>query len=140
MTGRSFHPIVSVTAVRGVDVGVNVRVGTGVMGEYFLGFWVAVGNGADDLLSKSRAGSVCVEALTGIRRGRGVEVASPVQAVIKLQTIKTRSNRRFIRAKYSGGKLITDEILCYRVPHTYSYVTKLEVKILLTRPLKGLTY
>ena len=124
MIGRSFHPITSVTKVGGTDVGVNVRVGTGVIGEYFLGFCVAVGNGAATI-----AGTVCVGALTGIRRGRGVEVASPVQAVIKPQTIKARINRRFIRRNYSGGKLINDEILCYRGPHAYSSVTKLEVKM-----------
>ena len=118
MTGRSFHPITSVTKVGGTDVGVNVRVGAGVIGEYFLGFCVAVGNGAATI-----AGNVCVEALTGIRRGTGVEVASPVQAVINPQTIKVRIKSRFIAAKYSGGKLINDEFLCYIVPHTYSYVT-----------------
>jgi hypothetical protein len=95
-----------------------------VIGEYFLGFCVAVGNGAATI-----AGNVCVGPLTGIRRDRGVEVASPVQAVIKPQTIKVRINRRFINAKYSGGKLINDEFLCSRVLPTYSYVTKREVKM-----------
>ena len=118
MTGISFHPITSVTKVGGTDVGVNVRVGTGVIGEYFLGFGVAVGNGAATI-----AGNVCVGALTGILRGRGVDVASPVQAVINPQTIKVKINRQFINAEYSGGKLINDEFLCYRVPHTFSYVT-----------------
>jgi hypothetical protein len=111
MTGKSFHPITSVTKVGGMDVGVSVRVGAGVIGEYFLGLWVAVGNGAATI-----AGNVCVGALTGILKGRGVEVTSPVQAVIKLQTIKVRIKSRFIAAKYSGGKLINDEFLCYRVP------------------------
>jgi len=94
-------------------VGVNVRVGAGVIGEYFLGFWVAVGNGAATI-----AGNVCVETLTWILKGRGVEVAFPVQAVINPQTIKDRIKSRFIAAKYSGGKLINDEFLCYRVPNT----------------------
>ena len=120
MTGRSFHPIASVTKVGGMSVGVNVLVGAGVIGEYFLGFCVAVGRGADDLLSKLRAGSVCVDALIGIRRGRGVEVASPVQAVINPQTIKVRIKSRFIAPKYSGGKLINDEFLCFRVPRPYT--------------------
>jgi hypothetical protein len=91
-------------------VGVEIRVGAGVIGEYFLGFCVAVGKA-----TTASAGNVCV----GARTGRLMEVGfvSPVQAVIKKQTNKIRINRRFIESKYSGGKLITDEILCYRVPH-----------------------
>ena len=104
MTGRSFQPITSVTNVGGMDVGVNVRVGAGVIGEYFLGFCVAVGKGAATI-----TGNVCVGALMGILRGRGVEVASPVQAVINPQTIKVRIKSRFIAPKYSGGNLINDE-------------------------------
>jgi len=55
------------------------------------------------------AGKVEVGPLTGIMTDSGV--VSPVQAVIKEQTIKVRINRRFIVSKYSGGKLIGDEIL-----------------------------
>ena len=122
MTGKSFHSTTSGSDVEGIKVGMAVLVGTGVIGEYFLGFWVAVGGGA-----KMSAAGVCVGPLTGILADSGV--ASPVQAVIKTQTIKVRINRRFIKSKYSRGKLISDEILCYRVPHTYSFVTKLEVKM-----------
>ena len=99
--------------------------GTGVIGEYFLGFCVAVGRGADDLLGKSRAGNVCVAPLTGIT----TDSAAALQAVIKTLTNKARNNKRFTRAKYSGEKLISDEFLCYRVPRTYLFVTKLEVKM-----------
>jgi len=112
-------------------MGACVLVGTGVIGEYFLGFCVAVGKGADDLLSKSRAGDVWVGAVMGISKARGVGVAFPVQAVIRPQTIKIRISRRFIKAKYSEQKLIGHEIICYRVPHARG-VIKLDVKMWLT--------
>jgi threonine synthase len=111
ITGKSFHSATTGSEVRGTEVGVNVLVGAGVMGEYFFGFCVAVGSGAD-----TSAGNVCVGALTG--RMTGVGVAFPAQAVIKLQTIKARISR-FIKAKYIGQKLISDEILCYTRSMTY---------------------
>src|SRR5215217_1155687 len=117
MTGKSFHSTTSGVDVDGIKVGIAVPVGKGVMGEYFLGFWVAVGSDADDLLSKSSAAGVCVGPLTGIMPDSAV--ASPVQAVIKTQAMKVRSNRRFIKAKYSRGKLIGDEILCYTLRMAY---------------------
>jgi len=111
ITGKSFHSATTGSEVRGTEVGVNVLVGAGVMGEYFFGFCVAVGSGAD-----TSTGNVCVGALTG--RMTGVGVAFPAQAVIKLQTIKARISR-FIKAKYIGQKLISDEILCYTRSMTY---------------------
>ena len=117
MTGKSFHSAKSGSDVRGTEVGVDVLVGTGVIGEYFFGFCVAVGKDADDLPSKSGAGNVWVGAVMGMLRARGVEVVFPVQAVIRPQTIKVRISRRFIKAKYSERKLIGHEILCYKVPH-----------------------
>ena len=110
ITGKSFHSARSASDVLGIEVGVAVLVGTGVIGEYFFGFCVAVGSDA-----AARAGYVCVGLLTGVMTDSGV--LSPVQAVINTQTIKVRIKRRFIRSKYSEGKLISDEILCYRVPH-----------------------
>src|SRR5258705_13330297 len=106
MTGKSFHSADSVWDACGAEVGVDVRVGTGVIGEYFLGLCVAVGNDA-----AASAGTVCVDARTGMLMDVGF--VSPVQAVIKKQNNKVRINRRFIESKYSGGKLISDEILCY---------------------------
>ena len=112
ITGKSFHSARVGSAVRGTGVGVEVFVGTGVIGEYFFGFCVAVGKGA-----ATSPGNVCVGAPTGRMIEAGV--ASPVQAVIKTGTIKVRINRRFIRSKYSGGKLINDEFLCYTRIMTY---------------------
>jgi threonine synthase len=106
MTGKSFQSADSVWEAWGAEVGVEVRVGKGVIGEYFLGFCVAVGNDAT-----VSAGNIPVGAPTGMLMEVGF--VSPVQAVIKKQTNKTRINRRFIASKYSGGKLIIDEILCY---------------------------
>ena len=119
ITGKVFQSVTSGSAVGATEVFVGVPVGTGVIGEYFLGFCVAVG--------KSSVGNDCVAPLTGITTDSAA--ALPLQAVIKTLTIKARNNKRFTRAKYSGEKLISDEFLCYRVPHTYSFVTKLEVKM-----------
>jgi threonine synthase len=106
MTGKSFQSADSVWDAWGAEVGVEVRVGAGVIGEYFLGFCVVVGKDAT-----ASAGNICVGAPTGMLMEVGF--VSPVQAVIKKQTNKIRINRRFIAFKYSGGKLIIDEILCY---------------------------
>src|SRR5690349_428135 len=101
MTGKVFQSVTSGSEVRATEVFVGVPVGTGVIGEYFFGFCVAMGRGADDLLSKSSAGRVCVGPLTGIMTDSGV--ALPLQAVIDILTIKARNKKRFTRAKYSGG-------------------------------------
>src|SRR5919202_1584252 len=101
ITGKAFQwaKSSSGTVVRGMEVGAAVLVGRGVIGENFLGFGVLVGRGADDLLSKSGVGNVCVTPLTGILRASGVAV--PVQAVIKTLTIMTRIITRFIRQSIS---------------------------------------
>jgi hypothetical protein len=87
--------------VAGAEVGISALVGAGVIGKYFFGLCVAVGKEADDLLSKSRGGNVSVGAVIGMLRARGVEVAFPIQAVIRPQTIKVRINFRFIKTQYS---------------------------------------
>ena len=43
MMGRFFQTFGSVSVVVGTEVGVEVLVGCGVIGEYFFGFEVAVG-------------------------------------------------------------------------------------------------
>jgi hypothetical protein len=122
ITGKDFQSATAGSEVRRAEVVVEIPVGIGVIGEYFFGLGVAVGRGAN-----ASAGNVCVAPLMGIMTDSGVD--SPVQAVIKTQTIGARNTTRIIRAKYSREKLINDEILCYRVPHTYSSVAKLEVKM-----------
>jgi threonine synthase len=111
---------------------VEVRVGSGVIGEYFFGFCVALGwiTGA-----AARTGSVCVGTLTGALTGplagalrgalsgelarAGKGVTSPVQEVIRIQITNAGTSKRFIKAKYIGRKLSTDEILCYTTIMTY---------------------
>src|SRR5215208_3521747 len=92
ITGSVFQAAESGSDVCGTDVGVDVLVGAGVMGENCFGFAVAVG-----IEAYARAGNFSVGSVTG--RLIGVDVAPwhrppgqvcPVQAVIKTQTIKTR--------------------------------------------------
>ena len=98
--------------MRGVEVGMGVRVGAGVIGEYFLGFCVAVGRGAT-----ASAGRVCVGRLAG--RSIEVGVDSWLQAATRKETNKNNNDSRFIAAKYIGRKLINDEILCYTLLMAY---------------------
>ena len=112
ITGKDFQSAEPGLEVRGTEVVVEISVEAGVIGEYFFGLGVAVGRGADDLLSKSSAGNVCVAPLTGITTDSAV--ALPLQAVIKTLTIKARNNKRFTRAKYSGGKLGQSHLNCLR--------------------------
>ncbi len=102
MMGRSFQADDSTSEVGGADVGVVVRVGTGVMGENCLGFCVAVGCEMD---TTARAGNVCVGrargvldwlSKSGVLSRTGTWVGSAAQEVTKIQTIKAGTNKRFI--------------------------------------------
>lgn len=77
----------------------------GVMGENILGFGVVVEN-----TTGASVGNVCVGLLTGWMTGAAA--ARSPQAVVNTQTIKIRINTRFIKAKYIGRKLSSDEFLC----------------------------
>ena len=106
----------------------KVLVGSGVIGEYFFGFCVALGckTGA-----AARTGSVCVGMLTGALTGplagalsgeparAGTGVTSPVHEVIRIQMANASTVKRFIRSKYIGRKLSADEFLCYTTIMTY---------------------
>jgi hypothetical protein len=90
--------------MRGSDVNntIGVFVGTGVIGEYFLGFGAAVGAAA-----YASAGNVCVGTPVGGTADGGV--ACPVQAGIRTQTIKVRIAVRLITRKYIQKKLSKTE-------------------------------
>jgi hypothetical protein len=96
--------------VGGSAVDVEVRVGAGVIGENIRGFCVAVGCAAG---AAARAGNVCVGRLTGALTGAlsraGTEVASSVHEAIRIQITNVGTNKRFIKAKYIGRKLSSDE-------------------------------
>lgn len=106
----------------------NVLVGSGVIGEYFFGFWVAVGCKAG---TAARTGSVCVGMLTGALTGplagalsselarAGTGVTSPMHEEIRIQMTNASTVKRFIRSKYIGRKLSADEFLCYTTIMTY---------------------
>ena len=84
-----------------------MKVGIGVMGENILGFGVVV-----EITTGASVGNVCVGLLTGWMTGAGAAAARSPQAVVNTQTIKVRINTRFIKAKYIGQKLSSDEFLC----------------------------
>ena len=77
------------------------------MGENILGFGVVVGCEAGAVAS---VGNVCVGSLTGWMTGAAA--ARSPQAVVNTQTIKVRVKTRFIKPKYIGRKLSSDEFLC----------------------------
>ena len=87
-----------------VNVGrVAVAVGTGVIGENFFGFEVAV----DTTRTEPSEGNVCVGAIVGI----AAEAALVTHPLIKTQTTTVKIRIRFIKSKYIGRKLSRDEIL-----------------------------
>jgi hypothetical protein len=102
---------------------VGVFVGTGVIGEYFLGFCVAVGTAA-----AASVGRVRVGALTDGMTTAGATTACSPQAVRKKQSTTAGMRNLFITLKYSGGKLSPDEFPARAA------------KIWLTKCLKRLTY
>jgi hypothetical protein len=91
MTGNVFQATVSASEVGEAGIGVDVRVGAGVIGENCLGLGVSVGRSI-----YARAGNVSV----GGAEIAGAEVPCPTQEVIKTQTNKVST--RFIAVKYSG--------------------------------------
>ena len=101
MTGRVFQASGSVSVILGTKVGVEVLVGCGVIGVYFLGFGVAV-DCARAAGATARAGNVCVGRLTGPLTGIGTEVTSPLQEAINAQVANANTRKRFIRTKYIG--------------------------------------
>ena len=94
ITGKFFQSADRVSDACGSGVNVEGFVGRGVIGENFFAFCVAVESGADDLLSESSAGKVCVGTLIGVVIGDGF--GFPVQAVSEKQTVKVRIRNRFI--------------------------------------------
>ena len=106
ITGQVFHlpELSSGTSDLKVDGCVAVEVGAGVMGENIRGFCVAVGNGAE-----VSVGNACVGALTVGTAGAVAAAAFSPQAVVKTQIIKVKIDRRFIKPKYIGQKLSSDE-------------------------------
>jgi hypothetical protein len=77
----------------GVEVGIRVLVGAGVMGENCLGFGVSVARN-----TYAREGKVWVGAAVG--RGIRVDAACTVQAVSRAQTSEARKNALFIVPEY----------------------------------------
>ena len=95
VTGNVFQSGTSAADVCGSEVDVDILVGAGVIGENIFGFGVAV-----DSSINANEGNVCVG---GLMDGAAcVGVAPCVQAVIEIQTINAKINRRFIKQSISG--------------------------------------
>ena len=105
MMGSSFQADASISEVGGIDVGSAVRVGSGVMGENCLGFWVAVDCNCEAGAASS-AISFCVGVLAGAVTDAssctGAGVPGSAQEVTMRQRIKATTNKRFIRRSISG--------------------------------------
>jgi hypothetical protein len=99
MMGRSFQAESSTSEVGGTEVGVFVRVGSGVIGENCLGFCVAVGckTGA-----ASSASSLCVGVLVGTLVCVGNWVVGAAQEATRIHIAKIGTNKRLIRQSISG--------------------------------------